>query len=154
MALGLRGFRVVPFLVLVAAFLLVAPNETATAAVACRQQVIDDWSDNGRVDRVYPLECYLEAIEAMPPDIRDYSDASDTIGRALQTALRAKGRTGASPRSALRSLAAAEPVDPSGSATLPLPLVALGAFGATALAAGALGFGARRVRLGRKYPAR
>jgi hypothetical protein len=148
MAVALR-FRVPAFLVLAVGVL--AWGESAAAAPDCREQVIEDWSDDGRVDRVYPLACYQEAIEAMAPDIRDYSDAQETIERALTLAVRKKG--GAKPSTAARSLAP-RPVDTSGSAPVPLPLVALGALGASALAIGALAFVSRRAALGRKGGAR
>jgi hypothetical protein len=150
MALALRRFRVPAFLVLAVGVL--AWSESAAAAPDCRQQVIEDWSDDGRVDRVYPLACYQEAIEAMAPDIRDYSDAQETIERALTLAVRKKG--GAKSPTASRSLAAARPLDTSGSAPVPLPLVALGALGASALAAGTLAYVSRRAALGRKGGAR
>jgi hypothetical protein len=62
---------------------------TASAATSskCGEQVLADWFDNGRIDRLYPLHCYEEAIDAIPSDIRDYADAEDVISRALQAAL-------------------------------------------------------------------
>ena len=50
--------------------------------------MLADWFDNGRIDRLYPLNCYEEAIDAIPDDLRDYADAEDVITRALQAALR------------------------------------------------------------------
>ena len=47
-----------------AALLAAAP---ASAAPSCARQVIDDWYEDGRVDRTYPLHCYDDAIEALPP---------------------------------------------------------------------------------------
>ena len=70
---------------LVAALLAAAP---ASAAPSCARQVIDDWYDDGRVDRTYPLHCYDDAIEALPPDVRDYSSAKEDIQRALQARMR------------------------------------------------------------------
>jgi hypothetical protein len=55
--------------------------------------VIDDWYDNSRVDRTYPRHCYDDAIEALQPDVRDYSSAEEEIKRALQR----RGRTEQSP---------------------------------------------------------
>ena len=57
------------------------------ATTACGKKVLDDWWDNGRVDRLYPLHCYEEAIDGIPADIRDYSDAESVISRALQSAV-------------------------------------------------------------------
>lgn len=61
---------------------------TAAAKIPCGQQVVNDWYDNGRIDRLYPLHCYEEAIDLIPADIRDYADAEEVISRALQGALR------------------------------------------------------------------
>jgi hypothetical protein len=152
MAVGLRHTSALVFVSLVAALAL--SSKPAAGAAECSQWLIDDWSDNGRVDRVYGLDCYLDAIESMPADIRDYTDAQDTIERALQTALRAKGTASDQQAPAPRSLAAAEPVDPSGSQTIPLPLLALGALGTAALVGGVLTLVVSRARLGRKDGAR
>jgi hypothetical protein len=60
----------------------------AGAATKCGQKVLADWYDNGRIDRLYPLNCYEEAIDAIPDDIGPYVDAEDVITRALQGAMR------------------------------------------------------------------
>jgi hypothetical protein len=151
MGLGSRRLRVL-VIALAALLAAVVLGETVSAAPACRQQLISDWSDNGRVDRVYPLDCYHQAIEAMAPDIRDYTDAQETIELALTMAVRKK--SGAKKAQPPRSLAAARPVETDGPAQLPLPLVALGALGAAALAAGGVTYAGRRGRLGRKGGAR
>jgi hypothetical protein len=77
--------------VLVAAALaaLTVPGPATAASVSkCGKQVLADWFDNGRIDRIYPLNCYEEAIDAIPDDLRDYADAEEVITRALQSALR------------------------------------------------------------------
>jgi hypothetical protein len=61
---------------------------TAGAATKCGKQVLADWYDNGRIDKIYPLNCYEEARDAIPKDIGPYVDAEDVITRALQSALR------------------------------------------------------------------
>ena len=73
-----------------AALSLTSPASAAWAASAtkCGKQVLADWFDNGRIDRIYPLNCYEEAIDAIPDDLRDYADAEEVITRALQSALR------------------------------------------------------------------
>ena len=84
---SLRTFFVA--LVLVAS--AVASLSFASAAGAgtkCGQQVLTDWYDNGRIDKLYPLNCYEEAIDAIPDDIGPYVDAEEVITRALQGALR------------------------------------------------------------------
>jgi hypothetical protein len=151
MAVGLRHTSALVFVSLVAALAL--SSKPAAGAAECSQWLIDDWSDNGRVDRVYGLDCYLDAIESMPADIRDYTDAQDTIERAFQSAHRAQGG-GAQRQAPARSLAAAQPVDTSSSATIPLPLLALGTLGSVALLGGVLTLLVGRARLGRKDGAR
>src|SRR5215831_1042538 len=74
-------------LAVVAALSVASP---AGAATPCGKKVLADWYDNGRIDRLYPLNCYEEAIDAIPDDIRDYADAEDVITRALQAALNDK----------------------------------------------------------------
>jgi hypothetical protein len=59
----------------------------AGAATKCGEKVLADWYDNGRIDRLYPLNCYEEAIDAIPDDIGPYVDAEEVITRALQGAL-------------------------------------------------------------------
>lgn len=59
----------------------------AAAETACGKKVLADWYDNGRIDRLYPLNCYEEAIDAIPADLRPYADAEEVITRALQAAL-------------------------------------------------------------------
>lgn len=144
--------RVLAFSVLAGVLAALILSETATAAASCRQQLVADWSDNGRVDRIYPLDCYQQAVESLAPDIRDYTDAQETIELALTMAVRSN--SGAKPKSAAppRALAAAEPVDTSGSTTVPLPLLAVGALGAAALAAAGLTFVGRANRRHRKAP--
>lgn len=148
----LGPIRSLVFFALAGAFAVLALGEPATGATGCRQQVIDDWSDNGRVDRVYGLDCYQAAIGSLPPDIRDYSDAHDSIERALTLAVRAKGES--PPASPSRSLAAARPVATNGSAAIPLSLIALGGFTAGTLAAGTLGYASRRAARGHRGAAR
>jgi len=58
------------------------------AAKSCAQKVIDDWYDNGRIDAVYPIRCYREALKLLPDDVKSYSNAPDEINRALQDAIR------------------------------------------------------------------
>jgi hypothetical protein len=83
---SLRTFLVAVVLVLSA----VASLSFASAAGAttkCGQQVLADWYDNGRIDKLYPLNCYEEAIDGIPDDIGPYVDAEEVITRALQGAL-------------------------------------------------------------------
>jgi hypothetical protein len=67
----------------VAAVLALALPARGSAAVPCRDRVIADWSDNGRIDHTYPLKCYREAVKHLPEDLRTYSSAPDDIQQAL-----------------------------------------------------------------------
>ena len=143
---------------------LAAPGQ-ASAATDCGKKVLADWFDNGRIDRLYPLNCYEEAIDAIPDDLRDYADAEDVITRALQAALRgelAPGGPDPSPGDDDPNLngggggsddggtgnsdnpEAAPGVDTSGPSSIPIPLLVLGGMSLALLAAGGLGYLSRR----------
>jgi hypothetical protein len=86
---------VVAVVVALAAFGALATPGTAIAAdESCAKQVIADWYDNGRVDRIYDLQCYRDAVKALPVDVRDYSSAKDDILRALLSAEQGKSDPG------------------------------------------------------------
>jgi hypothetical protein len=149
-------------------FAALSTAEPANAATACGKKVLADWFDNGRIDRLYPLNCYEEAIDAIPADLRDYADAADVITRALQAALRGElAPGGADPTPGDDDPAfpgsggdntddgsggtgnsdnpqAAPGVDTSGPSSLPIPLLVLGGMSLALLAAGGLGYLSRR----------
>jgi hypothetical protein len=140
----------------------------ASAATPCGKKVLADWFDNGRIDRLYPLNCYEEAIDAIPDDLRDYADAEDVITRALQAALRGElapggrdptpGDDGSAPSGSggnggddgsggtgnSDNPQAAPGVDTSGPSSIPIPLLVLGGMSLALLAAGGLGYLSRR----------
>jgi hypothetical protein len=95
----------------------------APAAKSCEQQVIDDWYDNGRVDKqVYDAKCYRGAIRSLPTDVLDYSSAKNDILRALAFAQRGQpdpGKT-ASTTPTTPDPATQEPTTPD---TTPAPTV-------------------------------
>ena len=72
---------------LASALVALSLTGTAAAATPCGKKVLADWFDNGRIDRLYKVNCYEEAIDAIPADLRDYADAEEVITRALQGAL-------------------------------------------------------------------
>jgi hypothetical protein len=147
---------------------------TASAASPCGKKVLADWFDNGRIDRLYPLHCYEEAIDAIPRDLRDYADAEEVISRALQAAVNGKlDRGGADPTPGDDPIGgpgssgpgdpndpnggsrepgdngssgpeAAPEVDETGLSSLPIPLLVLGGMSVALLAAGGLGYLSRR----------
>lgn len=158
--------------VLAAAFVALSLATPAGAATSCGQKVLADWFDNGRIDRLYPLHCYEEAIDAIPSDIRDYADAEEVISRALQSALRGdlnkggcdpspdgspndcKGGAGGGPGPGGTGNAgpggtgggseAIPNVDTSDPSSVPVPLLVLGGLSLALLAAGGLGYLSRR----------
>ena len=139
-------------------------SSSAPAATPCATKILADWYDNGRIDHLYPLHCYEEAIDAIPPDIRDYVDARDVIERALNAAVNGKltyggpdptpgkngrglfGPTGkGGPDSGPGGSTEATPnVNTSGPSSVPIPLVVLGGMSLALLAAGGIGYVARR----------
>lgn len=152
------------FLVLVAGvFVALSLSGPADAAknTPCGKKVLNDWWDNGRVDRLYPPHCYEEAIDAIPEDIRVYSDADEVLTRALQAAVRGKldpGGDDPSPRddSGRDPFGPVKPGDPGGggsvaapdveggTSSVPIPLLVLGGMSLALLAAGGLGYLSRR----------
>jgi hypothetical protein len=138
----------------------------AGGATECGKKVLADWFDNGRIDRLYPLNCYEEAIDAIPDDLRDYADAEEVITRALQAALRGDlapggrdptpgddsptGNEGSGPGGGSGGTGnsdnpqAAPGVDTSGPSAVPIPLLVLGGMSLALLAAGGLGYLSRR----------
>ena len=167
----LRTFFVLLVLALSAAATLVVASP-AGAATACGKKVLADWYDNGRIDRLYPLNCYEEAIDAIPDDLKPYADAEDVITRALQAALRGEldegGRDptpndddpldpdknpgngnggdddGSGGTGSGDNPEAAPDVDTSGPSSVPIPLLVLGGLSLALLAAGGLGYLSRR----------
>ena len=81
-------------LVLLAALASAAsvPDPAAAATKPCWKRLINDWYD-GRIDNVYPVKCYREAIKHLPEDVASYSDAREDIQRALLSAIRNSGGT-------------------------------------------------------------
>jgi len=118
----------------------------ARAATPCAQAVLADWQDNSRIDRVYDLPCYGDAIDAIPDDLRDYTDAADVIARAFQrvTGRGLEVRTLQGRQTEIPPPATAPPVNASSPSSLPVPLLVLAAMSLVLFAAGGLGYVARR----------
>jgi hypothetical protein len=124
-----------------AASLVVAGGASA-AGVRCEEKVLADWSDNGRVDGVYPLRCYQQALAKMPTDLRDYTNATDAIHRALTRAVSSAGK-----RFGTRvAIGDAPRVGADRTTALPLPLIVLVGISVAVLSAGMFAHLARRRR--------
>jgi hypothetical protein len=115
--------------------------QPASGATACATRVLRDWSDDGHVASRYSPPCYEEAIDALPTDLRDYTNAQDVINRALTQAVR-KSDDGSSARQS----EAASPRVTSGNRPVPLGLVAVAVAAAVLLGAGVGGYLLRRSR--------
>ena len=159
------------FLALVVSVLVALALPGTAAASKCGDKVLEDWYDNGRVDRLYDPHCYEDAIDAIPKDIKDYVDAEEIISRALQFSLRGEiapggkdptpgddnpdgtpgknkgGKNNGGTNSGGTNSGGPEvtpDVDTSGPSSVPIPLLVLGGMSLTLLAAGGLGYLSRR----------
>jgi hypothetical protein len=129
------------------------PETADGAELPCGETVLRDWSD-GSIDRRYPADCYISAIDALPEDVRTYTSAEDDIARAAQSQSDGATATSGDAREARAttperqlSAARAEAVDPSASGSLrrpPVPLLVLAGVG-IALLAGVLAVSATRL---------
>jgi len=129
-----------------------APAATATATNSCWLDVINDWLDNSRVDKTYPVPCYTHAIQQLNtyPDVQNYSSAADDIHRALLAAIHDRGSGGGSrpPSGPSSGPSSAPPSNdpqpnpissifnsgrPGNAQSIPLPLLVLGGLAALLL---------------------
>ena len=75
----------------------VRPSSAAAAGKPCWERVIDDWLDNGTIDKQYKAGCYQQALKHVPEDLRDYSNITDAISAALSATLRGDSGNGNGP---------------------------------------------------------
>jgi hypothetical protein len=137
--------------------LALAVTEPASAAKPCWRQVLDDWTDNTRLDQKYPIECYNQALENLPEDIVSYTNAYDQISNARQDSLRGddRGLSGAGGGGGGNN----DPGDgdggifgdflgigSGGAGSIPLPLLILGALAGLLMAAGGAGLLTRKLQ--------
>ena len=145
-----------------------AASTAVAADQSCAKQVIADWYDNGRVDRIYELQCYRDAVKALPVDVRDYSSAKDDILRALLFAQQGKtdpgdgpgtgsggnggsgggtgggGTGGGGTGGGTTTPTTPTRVDTAGPSSIPVPLLVLAGLATLLLALGAAGYLTRR----------
>jgi hypothetical protein len=169
--------RHIPRLLLpaVLAAVLAFGGGTAVAASAkgkhkqpCWKTLINDWYD-GRIDGVYPIHCYREALQHLPTDVDTYSSARDDIKQALQKRItQSHQKGGGSGTGGGTNGGGSGPTKngPKGGGTsqgpfkdalgrpgkadaVPLPLIVLGAVAVLLMAAGGIGFLTRRNRMRR-----
>jgi hypothetical protein len=149
---------------------LAAPG-TAHAANPCWKELVNDyWADN-RVDKIYDISCYREAMEKLPRDVQEYSDAQDDLRRALLLAIRDNRSNGGFGDSNDEDRTAAAPVEdegggggffrevldklgPKNADSVPVPLLVLASIAILLLGAAGASYGVRwyQVRRGTFTP--
>jgi hypothetical protein len=149
-----------------------ATSASLNATAGCDLAVINDWSDNNRVDKIYAIPCYTQAIQRLShyPDVQGYSSAIDDIRNALLAAIRQdRGGSGTGGSGGSGGLGGGTgggksggggPVSTgidnlgSGSATsVPLPLIVLAGLAGLLLLTAAVTWIARRIQARRMTPA-
>jgi hypothetical protein len=163
--------HVLPVLALVLATLAFGAGAgTASAKKApCWKTLLNDWYD-GRIDGTYSVRCYHQAIDHLPQDLQDYSQAHDDLNRALQNAILGLGDKGGplGPDTMLppskRGLQSskkdesfferlANKLGPGNATSIPLPLLILAGVGLLLVAAAGASVAARRIQARRAHPA-
>jgi hypothetical protein len=153
-----------------------APAATARATGGCWLAVVNDWLDNNRVDHVYAIPCYTQAIQQLNkyPDVQNYSNAADDIQRALLAAIHDRGSGpggsggsgtgggtggasgggtgGGTGGGSSGSGGLLGSFSPSDAQSIPLPLLVLGGLALLLLAAAGATLVARRVQARRVAP--
>jgi len=86
----IRPLLILLVLLATTAAVAIGPDPAVAAPKPCWKRLINDWFD-GRIDNVYPVKCYREAIKHLPEDVESYSDAREDIQRALLSAIRQSG---------------------------------------------------------------
>jgi hypothetical protein len=150
-----RAFRTVPLLVVFACVAFVATAAPATAAPAkaarasaagpCWKLLINDWYD-GRIDKIYKVHCYRDALNHVPGDLNDYSSLRDDINRALQAAIlgnKAPPNQGG-PKGPVSNVF--KSVGPKSADSVPMPIIVLAAIAGFLLLVGGAGFIARKMQ--------
>ena len=138
--------------------------------------VVQDWYDNGTIDRSYPRHCYTEALNNVGEDVRVYSSIEEDIKAAMQRSSRnlrlpasAGGdepppvaappsrKTGGGDQADLEPRAGLfkqsfDKLGPRKADSMPLPLLILGGLALLLIAAGAAGLISRRLRARKVQP--
>jgi hypothetical protein len=148
----------------------VAPA-SAKGKPPCWKTLINDWYD-GRIDRIYEIHCYRDALKHLPADVDTYSSARDDIKQALQRRIQGKnggdtttpattttGGTGGGSNGGGNSGGGSSAGGPVGKAfdlgkptkadAVPVPLLVLAGVAFVLMIGGAAGFLTRRTRLRR-----
>jgi hypothetical protein len=157
--------------VLLVAALAMPGRAAASSNASCADAVVDDWYGDGRVDQIYAIHCYTDAIRSLPVDVLDYSNAKEDILRALSFAKQGKsdpgdagtkgggtdttstgpftpgsGGTSTDGTDGDETIAGGSDVGTSGPSSVPVPLLVLGGLALLLLAAGGAGYLSRRAQ--------
>ena len=140
----------------------------ASAATCWKELVNDYWADN-RVDRTYPISCYREAMEKLPRDVQEYSDAQDDLRRALLAAIRDERDSGGGFSGESGTTEPTPQVDdnasqgffrevidklgPKNADSIPVPLLVLGTIALLLLGAAGVSYVTRYIQARRMHPA-
>jgi hypothetical protein len=155
-------------LVFGAGILATASPAMAAKSQPCWKQVVNDWSQDGSIDGAYSARCIDEALAKVPEDIRAYSDFEEQARAARLAASRSLQSSGGSDTGDTGDgnddAATIKPREPNtgpkdetliqsalgtngnNADSVPLPLLILLALAGALLTAGAVGFGARKLR--------
>ncbi len=157
-------------LVVVLVVALGASPSLAATPKNCGKLVVADWFGDGRVDKIFPLHCYDDAIRTLPVDVITYSNAKEDILRALAYAKKGKPDPGDGSTSTTGSGSGGSTTpttlgndggetgvigpdtDTSGPSSIPVPLLVLGGLAIVLLAAGGAGYLNRRRHAGDDDP--
>jgi hypothetical protein len=154
--------------------ILATASPAFAAKSPCWKQVINDWSQDGSIDGAYSAKCIDEALDKVPEDIRAYSDFEEQAKAARLAATRSLQSSGGSntvdeseSESENETEDDAAPIKPrepntgpkdetliqsalgtngNNADSVPVPLLILLGLSGALIAAGALGFGARKLR--------
>jgi hypothetical protein len=137
---------------------------SASAKAPCWKTLLNDWYD-GRIDGTYPVSCYTAAINHLPEDLQDYSQARSDLSRALENAILALGGnsdeppppdTMVPPQGGSSSTAhkedkgffsrVANALGPGNATSIPLPLLILASVGLLLIAAAGASVAARKIQ--------
>jgi len=153
-----------------------APAATLKATKGCWLEVINDWLDNNKVDKIYAIPCYAQAIQQLNkyPDVQNYSSAVEDIHRAELAAIHDRGSGGSNGGSKGGGVTPGGGQDkggggkgggqtpigdifnkgkPADARSVPLPLIVLGGVALLLLLSAAGTWLARRVQARRMTPA-
>jgi hypothetical protein len=142
--------RLIALLALV--LVALAAAAPASAAKPCWRQVLDDWTDNTRLNKTYPISCYDSALKNLPEDIVSYTDAYDHIADARQDALQGdrvlsgSGGDDDDPDGGGGPLGDVLGAGTDSADSIPLPLLILGGLATLLMAAGGAGLLSRKLQ--------